>query len=80
MIFAVYSQVPALHCKQTQTSLKNYNSGLGFWSPRRNVFSDPLQNSNPCLGRDPYYGNYWLKHVLIFRFVSLYRILHFKEV
>jgi len=22
--------VPTLHCKQTQTSLKNYNSGLGF--------------------------------------------------
>jgi len=27
--------------KQTQTSLKNYNSGLALWSPRRNLFSDP---------------------------------------
>jgi len=46
----------ALHCKQTQKGLKNYNSGLGCWSPRRNLFSEPLRNRNPCLGRDPYYG------------------------
>jgi len=26
----LFSQVPTLHCKQTQTSLKNYKSGLGF--------------------------------------------------
>ena len=26
----LFSQVPTLHCKQTQTSLKNYNLGLGF--------------------------------------------------
>jgi len=26
----LFSQVPTLHCKQTQASLKNYNSGLGF--------------------------------------------------
>jgi len=25
-----FSQVPTLYCKQTQTSLKNYNSGFGF--------------------------------------------------
>ena len=34
--------------------LKNDNSGLGFWSPRRYLFSDPLWNRNRCLGRDPY--------------------------
>jgi len=37
-----------------QTSLKNYNSGLGLWSPRRYLFSDPLRNRNPCLRRDLY--------------------------
>jgi len=52
----LFSQVPALHCKQTQTGLKNYNSSLGLWSPRCNLFSDPLRNRNPCLGRDTYYG------------------------
>jgi len=26
----LFRQVPTLHCKQTQTSLKNYNSGLGL--------------------------------------------------
>jgi len=62
----LFSQVPTLHCKQAQTSLKNYNSGLGFWSPRRNLFSGLLQNRNPYLGRDPYYG--------------LNRILHTKAV
>jgi len=55
-----------------------------FWSPRRDLFSDPLRNRNLCLGRDLYYGNHWLqrlnlskrfKPVLICRCVSLYRIL-----
>ena len=55
-----------------------------FWSPRRDLFSDPLRIRNPCLGRDPYYGNHWLqllnlskgfKPVLICRCVSLHRIL-----
>ena len=32
--------MPTLHCKQTHTSLKNYNSSLGLWSPRRYLFSD----------------------------------------
>ena len=45
-----------LHCKQTQTNLKNYNSGLGFCLPQRKLLSDPLRNRNPCLGRDPCYG------------------------
>ena len=60
-----------------------------FWSPRRDLFSDPLRNRNLCLGRDPYYGNHWFqrlnlskrflskrfKPVLICRYVSLHRIL-----
>ena len=55
-----------------------------FWSPRRDLFSDPLRNRNLCLGRDPYYGNHWLqrlnqskrfKPVLISRCVSRHRIL-----
>ena len=55
-----------------------------FWSPRRDLFSDPLRNRNLCLGHDPYYGNHWLQHlnqskrfktVLICRCVSLHRIL-----
>jgi len=55
-----------------------------FWSPRRDLFSDPLRNRNLCLGHDPYYGNHWLqrlnlserfKPVLICRCVSLHRIL-----
>jgi len=59
----LFSQVPTLQCKQTQTSLKKCNSGLGFWSPRNNLFSDPLRNRIPCLGRDLYYGSYWLKRL-----------------
>jgi len=55
-----------------------------FWSPRRDLFSDPQRNRNLCLGRDPYYGNHRLqrlslskrfKPVLICRCVSLHRIL-----
>ena len=55
-----------------------------FWSPRRDLFSDPLRNCNLSLGRDPYYGNHWLqrlnlskrfKPVLICRCVPLHRIL-----
>ena len=55
-----------------------------FWSPRRDLFSDPLRNRNLCLGRDQYYGNHWLqrlnlskrfKPVIICRCVSLHRIL-----
>ena len=55
-----------------------------LWSPRRDLFSDPLRNRNLCLGRDPYYGNHWLqrlnlskrfKPVFICRCVSLHRIL-----
>jgi len=34
-----------------------------FWSRRRDLFSDPLRNRNPCLGRDPYYRNHWLKRI-----------------
>jgi len=29
-----------------------------FWSPRRDLFSDPLRNRNLCVGRDPHYGNH----------------------
>ena len=55
-----------------------------FWSPRRDLFSDPLRNRNLCLGRGPYYGNHWLqrlhlskrfKRVLICRCASLHCIL-----
>jgi len=34
-----------------------------FWSPRRDLFSDPLRNRNLCLGHDPYYGNHWLQRL-----------------
>jgi len=51
-----------------------------FLIARRNLISDPLRNRNPCLGRDPSYGNHWLKPVSICRFVSFNRILYFKEV
>jgi len=52
----LFPQVPTIHCTQTQTNSKNYNSGLGLWSPRLYLFSDPQRNRNPCLGRDPYCG------------------------
>jgi len=82
--FTLFSSTYATLQTDKQTSLKNYNTGLGFWSPRRDLFSDPLRNRNLCLGRDPYHGNHWLqrlnlskrfKPVLICRCVSLHRIL-----
>jgi len=42
-----------------------------FLMPRHNLFSDPLRNRIPRLGRDPY-GNYWLKRVNLFLSVDLY--------
>ena len=71
----LFSQVPTLQCKQAQTSLKNYNSGLGFWSPRRSLISDPLRNRNPCLGRNPYYGNHWFIRLNVFQSVDLYHLI-----
>jgi len=37
-----------------------------FWSPRRDLFSDPMRNRNPCLGREQYCRNHWLKHINLF--------------
>jgi len=66
-----------LHYKQTQTNRQVWKIQLRFrfWSPRRNLFSDPLRNRNPCLGRDPYYGNHWLESLNLFQSVDLYHLI-----
>jgi len=43
----LFLQLPTLHYKQTQTSLKIFNSGLGWRSPRRYLFFNPLRNRRP---------------------------------
>jgi len=37
-----------------------------FWSALRDLFFYPVRNRNPCLDRDPYYANHWLKRINLF--------------
>ena len=78
--FTLFSSTYATLQTDKRTSLKNYNSGLGFDRLGATYFLI----LHLCLGRDPYYGNHWLqrlnllkrfKPVLICRCVSLHRIL-----
>jgi len=83
---AVYSFLEYLRFTTNRQTIKFEELQLRFrfWSPGRDLFSDPLRNCNVCLCRDPYYGNHWLQHlnlskrfkpVLTCRCVSLHRIL-----
>ena len=57
LMSAFYSFLKCLrYTANRQTSLKNYNSGIGFLIASA-LLSDPWRNLNPCLGRDPYYSN-----------------------
>ena len=82
-VSAVYSFLKYLRYTTNRQAKKFEELQLRFkfWSPRRDLFSDPLRNRNLCLGRDPYCGNHWLqrlnlskriKPVLIYRCVSLH--------
>ena len=83
---AVYSFLKYLRytTNRQANKFKKLQLRLMFWSPRHDLFSDPLRNRNLCLGRDSYYGNNWLqrltlskrfKPVLICKCVSLHRII-----
>ena len=87
-VSAVYSFLKYLRCTTIRQANKFEELRLRFrfWSPRRDLFSDPLRNRNLCLVCDPYYGigKHWLQRlnlskrfrpVLICRCVSLHRIL-----
>ena len=81
----LFSQVPIRYTTNRQTNkFEKLQLRFRFWSPRCDIFSDPLRNRNLWLGRDPYYGNHRLqrlnlskrsKPVFICRCVSLHRIL-----
>jgi len=86
LVSAVYSFLKYLRYTTNRQANKFEELQLRFrfWSPRRDLFSDPLRNRNLCLGRDPCYGNHLVqrlnlserfKPVLICRCVSLHRIL-----
>jgi len=85
-VSAVYSFLKYLRytTNRQANKIEELQLRFRFWSPQRDLFSDPLPNRNLCLGRDPYYGNHWLqrlnlskrfKPVLICWCVSLHCIL-----
>ena len=67
-VSAVYSFLKYLRytTNRQANNFEELQHKFRLWSPRRDLFSDPMRNRNPCLGREQYCRNHWLKHINLF--------------